>query len=199
MVVGEVVTDRRWAPPADELIGVAGYPHQMTDSQLSANLPAELRRRQTDVALVAVLDTLADTTPMVVASSARGPLALSASAGSYAAVYVWKHRFSVAVEPDDGQRLHTRYGVTVEAKNASTHYVQFPSDDLARPGIREVVLDTMTAAFARPVAATPPRVRRTPSPPVSTTRSTREVSRGEVCPIHFVEKSVSGICPVCDD
>lgn len=188
MVLSELTTDRLF--PAEEWqVAAAGYARAVETTELAEDIRAELHRRHTDPELVRVLEALAASTEIAMSSAAAGPLALSSASNAYAAVYVWRHRFSIAVEPELGKRLHARHGAKVEAKTSATHYVQFSSDDLARPGIRDLVLETLTTAFARSFRGS----RWTRAVPESQHRE------GAICDIHFMQKSVTGICPMCDD
>lgn len=163
----------------------------MTTSDLPDDVRAELDRRGVDSDVVRAIAALTPHHPVSICSADRsGQLALSAAPDAYAAVYVHKHRLSIALEPAQARRLHDRHGWRLEPKTDATHYVHVNTDDLVRPGIAALVDDTLLQAFDR--AFRGPRWNRSTSPAPQ--------QQGGLCPTCGIyELSVAGTCPSCDE
>lgn len=161
-----------------------------------------------DRELLDLVDAVAAETPVVVTSSGTGPVTLAAASDAGVAAYVRRHSISIALDAADAQRMHDRYGWRLEQAGQNTGYVQVNTDDLLRPGLQTLVADTLASAFARsmsgprgrPQAPSRPARERSAAAPAPKKRVVASApQRGELCDIHFMEKSVDGTCPMCDE
>jgi hypothetical protein len=178
------------------------------DATLPSDIHNAIADRGVDRELVTLLDSVAGQAPVVIASSGTGPLGLAAAADAGVAAYVRRHSVSIALDAAEAQRLHARHGWRLESKaNQATSYIQINSDDLVRPGLLELVSETLVGAFERSLAgprgrpaqpSRPVRARSTAAP-ATPRRAATAPQRGEMCEIHFMERSVDGTCPMCED
>lgn len=161
-----------------------------------------------DRELLDLVDAVATENPVAVTSSGDGPIALAAASDAGVAAYVRRHSISIALDAVDAQRLHDRYGWRLELAGQNTGYVQVNTDDLLRPGIQTLVADTLATAFVRSMAgprgrpqppSRPARERSAAAPAPKKRAAATAPQRGELCDIHFMEKSVDGTCPMCDE
>lgn len=180
----------------------------MPDATLPIEIQTAIAERGVDRELVDLLSSVAGKTPLLIAGSGSGPLALTSAADAGVAAYVRRHSVSIALDPAEAQRLHARHGWRLEAKaNQPSSYIQINSDDLARPGLLDIVSQTLTSAFERSMTgprgrpeqpSRPARARSAAAPAISR-RTATAPQRGEMCEIHFMERSVDGTCPMCED
>ncbi len=95
---------------------------------------------------------------------------------------------TLALDPGDARRVRDRHGLIVEERNDSTWHVQVPAPSLEHPATAAAVVELIQTAIDRSFRG-PRWTRGLDASPKS---------RGELCDIHFVERSVSGECPMCD-
>lgn len=177
-------------------------------------MPTDLRTtigsHGVDRELLDVIEAVATETPVVVTDTRSGPVALAAASDAAVAAYVRRHSIAIALDPSDAQRLHARHGWRLEDAGRGTSYVQVNSDDLLRPGLQSLVADTLASAFARSMAAPrspraaassrPARGRSVAAPAAPKRRASATApQRGQICDLHFIEKSVDGTCPMCEE
>lgn len=158
--------------------------------------------------LLDLVESVAAETPVVVTSSDTGPVALAAASDAQVAAYVRRHSIAIALDPSEAQRLHDRHGWRLEASGAGTSYVQINTDDLVRPGMQTLVAGTLSAALARSMAgprgrpqqpSRPARGRSAAAPAPKKRVTATAPQRGQLCETHFIERSVDGTCPMCED
>jgi len=171
---------------------------------LSDDIRGELSRRAVDDDLIRVIDAVAGRVEMVISGvPGAGPLSLAPDAKAAVALQVRRHSISLALDPAAANRLHDRHGWRIQEPDGDAVFVQVNTDDLMRPGIATLVAESVRVAFdqarTRKVSRPKRPAPRHAAPKGRSVRRTTPPQRGEVCPIHFVEKSVSGDCPMCDE
>jgi hypothetical protein len=175
---------------------------------LPDDIARELARRSVDDDLVRVLRDVAGRVEMTISGEpGSGPLPLAPQPRSAVALQVRRHSLSFALDRAAATRLHDRHGWRLGEPDGDAVFVQVNTDDLLRPGIAALVAESVRVAFdqARTRKVTSPRrsSSRHPAPrhAAAKGRSARRTppQRGDVCPVHFVERSVSGSCPMCDE
>lgn len=180
----------------------------MPDATLPADIQSAIAERGVDRELVDLLAAVADRAPLVISGSGSGPLALAAAADAGVAAYVRRHSVSIALDDAEARRLHDRYGWRLESKpKQGSSYIQINSDDLVRPGFLVLVSDTLTSAFerslsgprGRPEQPSRPARAKSAAAPATPRRAATAPQRGQMCEIHFMERSVDGTCPMCED
>lgn len=181
----------------------------MPDATLPSEIQVAITERGVDRELVELLASVSDRAALVIASSSgSGPLALAAAPDAGVAAYVRRHSVSIALDADEARRLHARHGWRLESKaNQRSSYIQINSDDLVRPGLLALVSDTLASAFerslsgprGRPEQPSRPARARSATAPAAPRRTATAPQRGQMCEIHFMERSVDGTCPMCED
>lgn len=181
----------------------------MPDATLPTEIQAAITERGVDRELVELLASVCDRAQLVIASSSgTGPLGLAAATDAGVAAYVRRHSVSIALDPEEARRLHARHGWRLESKtNQGSSYIQINSDDLVRPGLLTLVSDTLASAFerslngprGRPEQPSRPARARSATAPAAPRRAATAPQRGVMCDIHFMERSVDGTCPMCDE
>ena len=106
----------------------------------------------------------------------------------YAAGRVSGSAMSFFFDPDQARRLGERHGLAVGPRSAATWIVRMPADDLSDPARSELFLELLNAALDR-VAPLGSWNRGLPD--------ARKV-HGDVCQIHYVQRSLTGECPMCE-
>jgi hypothetical protein len=114
---------------------------------------------------------------------------LSVAPDAYAAVYPSPAWMDVALSPSEARRSESVHGLEVTKCSDTTAYVRVPASYLITDRGRSVALELLSAAWDKVLEG--PRWELGLGPQTHT--------RGDVCEKHFIEKSVTGACPECDD
>ena len=105
----------------------------------------------------------------------------------YAAGRVDRSVLSLFFDPDRARKITERHGFAVGQRSAATWIVRIPAEDLGAPAQRDLARQLFTEALDRI------------EPLGSWNRGLPDAKKrtGDVCPIHFVQRSLTGECPEC--
>lgn len=105
----------------------------------------------------------------------------------YAAGRVGGSVLSLFFDPDRARTITERHGFAVGRRSAATWIVRIPAEKLSAPAGRELARQLFAEALDRI------------EPLGSWNRGLPDAKKrkGDVCPIHFVQRSLTGECPEC--
>jgi hypothetical protein len=110
---------------------------------------------------------------------------------SQVAIFAHRGHLSIALDPEDVRRVGESSGLRQEAGGTETAYLHASSAHLLDPRIRTVVLDACTRALDRSLLR--------PSRPIPRRRTNSAAATRPVCPTHFIEIPLSGLCTQCEE
>lgn len=94
----------------------------------------------------------------------------------------------VALPPEDARAAERAHGLRMTKSNDTTAYLRIPADHLDDEAGRSTALQLLEAAWDK--AFHGPRWEIGLGPQSKT--------HGELCDLHFIEKPLSGECPLCE-
>ena len=106
----------------------------------------------------------------------------------YAAGRIGTSVMSFFFDPDEAQRLSERHGLQVGQRSAATWIVRMPAQELAEPLRQNLFVELFDAALNRV------------APHGSWNRGLPDAKKahGDLCDVHFVQRSLTGECPMCE-
>lgn len=126
----------------------------------------------------------------VCARGGSGEIGMGAAPDAYAALYVSRRGMTLALEPDVAKDLAGPLGLSLVAKNPTTHYVKCPTERYGEPAFTARVLEAAEVALNRSWRG--PRWDRLGA-------SSGAGRLQPTCPVHIYELSATGFCMGCDD
>lgn len=146
-----------------------------------------LQERGVDVRIVGVMAEVAATRTVEPPTTETKQLLISVETDGYAAGRVAGSVLSLFFEPARAREIADRHGFAVGRRNA-TSVVRVPAADIDVPVTRGVVIRLLNEALDR-IAYSGSWNRGLPD---------TKKAQGDVCPVHRVQRSLTGVCPDCD-
>jgi hypothetical protein len=147
-----------------------------------------LKNRRVDHRIVDVVSEIAESTGLEPPTTETKQLLIALEPDGYAAGRVDGSVLSLFFDPDRARRIAESHGFSVGRRSAATWIVRIPADDLDDQSRRELAIELFGEAIARI------------EPLGSWNRGLPDAKKkqGDLCPIHFVQRSVTGECPMCE-
>ena len=148
---------------------------------------ALLDERGVDQRIIELVSEMAERRTLEPPTTETKQLLVSLEPDGYAAGRVGGSVLALFFDPDRARRIATQHGFSVGQRSAATWIVRVPAEDLDGETRRELVIQLFSEALARV------------EPRGSWNRGLPDAKKaqGEICPIHFVQRSVTGECPLC--
>lgn len=115
-------------------------------------------------------------------------LLIAAEPDGYAAGRIGTSVLEVFLDPEDAARIAERHGLPSGPRSDATWIVRIKAADLDSTGTTDVAVDLLQRALDR-VAPWGSWNRGLPD---------AKRARGDLCDVHFVQRSLTGACPMCD-
>ena len=115
---------------------------------------------------------------------------MGAAPDAYAAFYVSHRGITLAMEPERARKFAQGAGLSVIAKNSTTHYVRCPLSAFSVEGFADRLAEEADASMIRSWSG--PRWDRAGGQGAPTGLPPR-------CPVHHYELAADGYCMGCDD
>jgi hypothetical protein len=146
-----------------------------------------LTERGVDDRIVALVTEMAEQRVLEPPTMETRQLLIALEPDGYAAGRIGSSVLSLFFDPDRARRIAERHGFPVGQRSAATWIVRIPAHDLDENSRRQVAVELFGEALTRI------------EPLGSWNRGLPDTkkARGDMCPIHFVQKSVTGECPMC--
>lgn len=147
-----------------------------------------LEARKVDPRIVEVVTAMAESRRLEPPTLETKQLLIALEPDGYAAGRVGGSVLSLFFDPNRARQLAERHGFSVGRRSVATWIVRIPAEDLDNEPHREIVGQLFNEALERI------------APLGSWNRGLPDIKKnqGTVCPIHFVQRSVTGVCPMCD-
>lgn len=147
-----------------------------------------LRGRRVDPRIVDLVVQVARRRPIEPPTVETKQLLVAVEPDGYAAGRIGGSVMSFFFDPDQARRLAERHGLAVGQRSAGTWIVRMPAEDLSDPVRNKLSLELFDDALDRV------------EPLGSWNRGLPDARKahGDVCAIHFVQRSLTGECPMCE-
>lgn len=144
--------------------------------------------RGVDDRIVALVTEMAEQRVLEPPTMETKQLLIALEPDGYAAGRVGGSVLSLFFDPDRARRISEKNGLSVGQRSAATWIVRIPADDLDDHSRRQLAVELFAEALTRiePLGAWNRGLPDT------------KKAQGDMCSIHFVQKSVTGDCPICD-
>lgn len=152
-------------------------------------LEGRFEARKVDPRISAVIMHFARTHTVVPCITEVDNFRLSVAPDAYAAVYPSPAWMDVALSPDDARTATRMHGLEVTKTNDTTAYVRVAASFLETDSGRAVALELLEAAWDKAFHG----------PRWDLGLGEQPGSHGELCETHFIEKSITGTCPECEE
>jgi hypothetical protein len=154
-----------------------------------STLGSQFEARRIDPRIGAVIAEFARTHTVVPCITDVDNFRLSVAADAYAAVYPSPAWMDVALPPGEARAMARRHGLDVTKTNDTTAYLRVPASYLETDSGRAVALELLESAWDKAFRG----------PRWEMGLGEQPGSHGEMCDRHFIEKSITGACPECDE
>lgn len=146
-----------------------------------------LQGRGVDHRIVDLVGQLAERRTLEPPTTETKQLLVAVEPDGYAAGRVDRSVLSLFFDPERARKLAAHHGLLTGQRSSATWIVRIPAEDLANPPKREAALQMFDEALDRikPLGSWKrglPDARK---------------AQGQVCAIHFVQRSLTGECPEC--
>lgn len=147
-----------------------------------------LDRRGVDARVVALVHEVASRRNVMPPTTDTKQLLLAAEPDGYAAGRVGTSTLSLFFDPDRARQISERHGLEIGQRSRATWIVRVPAAELSDPSRRSLVVSLLDEALDR-IAPRGAWNRGLPD---------ARRAQGELCPVHFVQRSLTGVCPECE-
>ncbi|MCF6379666.1 hypothetical protein L2K70_18805 [Nocardioides KLBMP 9356] len=152
-----------------------------------ARWTALLESRGVDARIIDLVRDVAASRAVEPPTTGTTQLLLAVEPDGYAAGRFAKSVLSLFLDPERARRIGEQHGLGTGTRNTDA-IVRVPAARLDDPDFRELTVSLLNEALDR-VAHQGSWNRGLPD---------MRKARGEICPVHFVQKSVTGVCPDCE-
>jgi hypothetical protein len=145
-------------------------------------------QRGVDDSIVALVHEVASRRNVMPPTTQTKQLLLACEPDGYAAARVGTSTLSLFFDPHRARQISERHGLEFGQRSEATWIVRVPGAQLSDPVRRDLVVSLFEEALDR-VA---------PHGAWNRGLDDTKKAQGEVCPIHFVQRSLTGVCPECE-
>lgn len=146
-----------------------------------------LEGRGVDHRIIDLVSVMADVRTLEPPTTETEQVLVALEPDGYAAGRVGVSVLSLFFDPDRARIIAERHSFSVSRRSAATWIVRVTAEDLSVQPRRELARELFAEALDR----IEPLGRWNRGLPDATK------TQGDICPIHFVQRSLTGVCPEC--